>query len=160
MAIVPADLRHFCNLCTRPNNVPSTHYLFVYGTLRKARDGSLHGHLRNRAEFLDTATLPGTLYEISGYPGAVLSTCKPASYIHGEVYCLLQADAVLHTLDRYEECSTDIPQPHEYRRVQRTVTLSIGKSIPAWVYLYNQAVSHRKILESGNYWAYLPAKHN
>lgn len=127
------------------------HYLFVYGTLRKAADGSLHKYLRNRAEFIDTATLPGTLYEISGYPGAVMARSNPTSCIHGEVYRLLQADTVLQAIDSYEECSEDFPQPHEYQRVQQIVTLSTGQAITAWLYLYNHSVSNRKLLENGNY---------
>lgn len=139
--------------------MPPIHYLFVYGTLRKAHDGSLHAYLKDRATFSDTATLPGKLYEIAGYPGAVMSISKPINIIHGEVYRLLQPEAVLQTLDAYEECSVDFPQPHEYRRAQQTVTLSTGKLMTAWVYLYQHPVCRHKMIANGDYAAYLPQKH-
>lgn len=139
--------------------MPPIQYLFVYGSLRKAQDGSMHGYLQRRALFVDTATLPGELYEISGYPGALLESSS-LNRIHGEVYRLLEPEAVLHTLDVYEECSPDFPIPQEYQRIQKTVTLSTGQSVIAWIYVYCHSVIHCKFLENGDYAVYLPQTHH
>lgn len=139
--------------------MPPIQYLFVYGSLRKAQDGSLHTYLKERATFFDTATMPGKLYKIADYPATVVSISKPANIVHGEVYCLLQPETVLQTLDAYEECSVDFPQPHEYQRAQQTITLSTGKLMTAWVYLYQHPVSRHKIIENGDYAVYLPPSH-
>lgn len=133
-------------------------YLFVYGSLRKAKDGSLHRYLQNQTQFIDTATLNGKLFEISGYPGAVVST-NCVSRILGEVYRIKQPEAALHTLDHYEECSPDFPTPHEYRRIQKIITLSTGKPVVAWVYVYCRSVSHCKLIVNGDYAVYLPQSH-
>lgn len=133
--------------------------LFVYGTLRKARDGSLHGLLKNRAIFLGYARMPGKLYQISYYPGAVLTPVKHLTFVQGEVYRLPQPKRLLQLLDEYEECTRLFTRPHEYQRKLVTVKPIYGLALPAWVYLYQRPINKQILIPEGDYWAYLPYTH-
>lgn len=133
--------------------------LFVYGTLRKAHDGSLHPFLHKQAEFIDNACVPGKLYRISTYPGAVLLPAGGGHWIHGELYRLLRPRLTLQQLDDYEECANGFPLPHEYRREQISVTLANNTHPQAWAYLYQHATYDLQRIDTGDYRPYLPASH-
>lgn len=94
-------------------------YLFVYGTLRRSHAGSLHPFLQDRADYIDMASMPGKLYEVKNYPGAV-RRAEDAFRIDGEVYRLHDAKRLLQTLDRYEECTEHFPTSQEYRRRKKS----------------------------------------
>ena len=126
-------------------------HLFVYGTLRKTQRGKLHPYLKNNTLFIDNASLPGKLFQISDYPGAVPGPLYSRHLVYGEVYRLLRPNRVLHILDQYEECAPHFPKPHEYRRVAETVTLSNGKRLQAWVYWFCHPVTGLKQIRSGDY---------
>jgi gamma-glutamylcyclotransferase (GGCT)/AIG2-like uncharacterized protein YtfP len=111
-------------------------YIFVYGTLRRDTNSEMHRLLVQYAEFVCDATYRGKLYQIDYYPGAVPSD-NPDDVVQGEVYLLHQADIVLSLLDRYEECGPDFPEPNEYNRRKQSVLLKDGRTITAWVYIYN-----------------------
>jgi gamma-glutamylcyclotransferase (GGCT)/AIG2-like uncharacterized protein YtfP len=111
-------------------------YIFVYGTLRRDANSEMHHVLVQYAEFVSDATYRGKLYQIDYYPGAVPSD-NPDDVVQGEVYLLHQADIVLSLLDRYEECGPDFPEPNEYNRRKQSVLLKDGRTITAWVYIYN-----------------------
>lgn len=132
--------------------------LFVYGTLRKARDGSLHPFLRRHAEFMAYAQLPGRLYLIDSYPGAVL---RPAAgqVIYGELYRLLHPRPTLAQLDDYEECSASFPEPREYRRERVSLTLVDNSRHKAWAYIYQYATDQLRPLDSGDFSTFLPDTH-
>lgn len=125
-------------------------HLFVYGSLCRETAGSLHPLLSDDAEYCCAAQLPGKLYEIDGYPGAVPSP-STASVIHGELYRLYHPQRLFQRLDAYEECSAHFPQPHEYRRIVETVTTATGKVIAAWIYVYNHGLTGRRLIPSGDY---------
>ena len=126
-------------------------YLFVYGTLRQTSNGSLHPYLKNRAVFISQAKLPGKLYQIRNYPGAVPSPANNECLVHGEVYRLLKPAELLRILDEYEECSRHFPKPHEYQRLAASVTLADGKQIQAWVYWFRHPTSGFRQIVSGDY---------
>ncbi len=130
-------------------------YLFVYGSLRKNTQDRLHPLLQGHADFLQFASIPGQLYEIDHYPGAVNCSNQQAYRIYGEIYQILNPETLLASLDLYEECSTDFPTPHEYSRCQLEVSLSEHKAIKAWVYLYNRPVTGLTQIISGDYRPYL-----
>ncbi|QPK64719.1 gamma-glutamylcyclotransferase [Methylomonas sp. LL1] len=129
-------------------------YLFVYGTLRKTQDGRLHPYLKKRAVFIDHASLPGKLYQIGCYPGAVPEPAASGFRVHGEVYRLLDPARLLPILDEYEECTGHFPQPHEYRRVSASVTLADGWPLKAWVYWFRHSTAGLRQISSGDYLDY------
>lgn len=129
----------------------SIEHLFVYGTLCRQTDGALHPLLGKDAEYVCNGHLPGRLYEIDGYPGALLLSAPASSIIHGELYRLLNPQSLLQRIDVYEECAAHFPQPHEYRRAVVKVDSDGGKSIQAWIYLYNHPLAGRRMIASGDY---------
>ena len=98
-------------------------FLFVYGTLRRGQ--GLHVELlQTRAEFVGEAWMPGTLYDLGWYPGAV---AEGDQVISGELYRLPEPRSALRSLDAVEG--------GEFRRVAVRVRLADGGTRRAWVYL-------------------------
>ena len=100
--------------------------LFVYGTLRRASAHEFARLLRARATYLGQARMPGRLYQLTRYPGAVLSD-RPEEWVRGEVFQLDGRD-VLAALDDYEGA--------DFQRVVTSIHLEDGRQIEAWVYVY------------------------
>lgn len=122
--------------------------LFVYGTLQ--RQGAAHQLLVGQASYLGSAWLQGRLYEVSGYPGAVLSD-NSRDCIHGELYRMHQPDILLARLDEYEEIGPQYPQPHEYRRMQVSVRTALQKNHTAWTYIYTRCTVNLIRIPSGSW---------
>jgi gamma-glutamylcyclotransferase (GGCT)/AIG2-like uncharacterized protein YtfP len=139
--------------------VPAVNHLFVYGSLRKANDGSLHALFKNQALFMGNANLSGKLYLIDNYPGLVLVTAFCGYAVQGEVYRLNQPNQLLKKLDEYEECTQHFRQPHEYRRLTKSVTLSNERRLTCWVYVYNRQTAGLTEIIGGDFLSYLPQSH-
>lgn len=129
-------------------------YLFVYGSLRRDANGNLHDLLLNQVEFINLATMTGTLYNICDYPGALYCDNTETDLVFGEVYRLYDPISLLSRLDEYEECSESFPQPHEYWRKVVPCILADRQCITAWVYLYNRPVDSLIRIVDGNFLAY------
>jgi gamma-glutamylcyclotransferase (GGCT)/AIG2-like uncharacterized protein YtfP len=63
-------------------------FLFVYGTLRKPIASGIHPMLAGGCEYYEEGIMQGTLYEVSGYPGAIQSI-GTKDKVFGELYQLL-----------------------------------------------------------------------
>jgi gamma-glutamylcyclotransferase (GGCT)/AIG2-like uncharacterized protein YtfP len=120
-------------------------YIFVYGTLRRDASNKMSHLLAKYAEFVDAAVYHGKLYKVDYYPGVVPSD-DPNDAVQGEVYQLHQADAVLPLLDQYEECGPEFPEPNEYSRQRQSVLLKDGRTVMAWVYLYNHSTEGLELI--------------
>ena len=127
-----------------------TEFIFAYGTLRKQMASSKHHLLANHCEYFSEGVMPGKLYEVCGYPGAIESS-DANDKVFGELYKILDQQPLLERLDEYEECSCRFPMPHEYSRKLLCVELTGGGSVVAWVYLYNHDVSNLRQIISGDY---------
>lgn len=127
-------------------------FIFVYGTLRKQVALDIYDVLANHCEYFSDGVMQGTLYEVTGYPGAIES-CDANDKVFGELYKMLDRKRVLDRLDEYEECSERFPMPYEYSRKQLSIGLIGGGSVVAWVYLYKYDVSKLKQIISGDYLA-------
>jgi gamma-glutamylcyclotransferase (GGCT)/AIG2-like uncharacterized protein YtfP len=125
-------------------------FIFVYGTLRKQIASDMNNVLVNYGEYFSDGVMPGKLYEVCGYPGAIESS-DTKDKVFGELYKLHNQKLVLTLLDEYEECSDWFPAPHEYIRKQISIELFGGGSVVAWVYLYNYSVSNLQQIKSGDY---------
>jgi gamma-glutamylcyclotransferase (GGCT)/AIG2-like uncharacterized protein YtfP len=126
-----------------------SHYLFVYGTLRRDAQHPMADCLQQQAQWIGPASYQGKLYKIADYP-AVVASSNPVDKVYGEVYQLFSAD-LWSRLDDYEECSPSFPPPTEYRRLLQTVYLADGGEISAWIYLYNRDISGFEVIESGDF---------
>lgn len=125
-------------------------YIFVYGTLRRDANSEMHRLLAKYAEFVDDAAYQGRLYKIDYYPGAVPSD-DPNDVVQGEVYQLHRADVVLHLLDQYEESGPEFQEPNEYIRRKQAVLLNNGRTVMAWVYVYNHPTTGLELIKSANF---------
>jgi gamma-glutamylcyclotransferase (GGCT)/AIG2-like uncharacterized protein YtfP len=124
--------------------------LFVYGTLMRGYVHPMARLLSANADFLGEAFCRGRLYMVKHYPGLVLS--DDANHIvHGELYRLRDADALLREFDMYEACGEGFPEPTQYLRQMFSVTLADGSRSEAWTYVYNWPVAKLKLIESGRF---------
>ena len=125
-------------------------FIFVYGTLRKQIASNMHHVFASYGEYFSDGFMPGKLYEVCGYPGAIESS-DANDKVFGELYKIDNQKLVLARLDEYEECSDKFPMPQEYIRKPLCIELSGGGSVVAWVYLYNHDVSKLQQIISGDY---------
>ncbi|MGZ8191044.1 MAG: gamma-glutamylcyclotransferase family protein [Methylococcaceae bacterium] len=129
-------------------------YIFVYGTLKRNTHSKMHHFLAKYAEFVDNACYRGKLYNISYYPG-VIPSHDPDDVVFGEVYLLQCADFVIASLDQYEECGPDFPEPNEYIRKQQDIFLGNGDIVTAWVYIYNHSTEGLEQIKPADFLTYL-----
>ncbi len=141
-------------MATRENDL-----LFVYGTLLTLADHPLGASMREHCRRLGPGSIQARLYiiddpdepGINSYPGAVPSGDADDS-VHGEVYRVTgNAAELFMILDRYEACSPDRPQPHEFQRRSMPVRIVGGEPVEATVYLYTWDVSRARHVPSGRY---------
>ena len=123
--------------------------IFVYGTLRKDARGQVLSPLCRGWEFRGYGTVPGLLYDFGAYPGAV-PTEDSKRRILGELYLLPQPEVMLPPIDRYEGCSDEDEQPHEFERELVDVEMEDGSVERAWIYWYRPEPLGRE-LPSGDY---------
>lgn len=118
----------------------STH-LFVYGSLRRNRTGASHPLLAG-AEHLGDATVQGTLYRVSWYPGLVLAG---ESRVHGELFAFpeARAAAMIAALDEYEGT--------QYARELARVQLADGRDVESYVYTYRGPTAGLPVIASGDF---------
>jgi gamma-glutamylcyclotransferase (GGCT)/AIG2-like uncharacterized protein YtfP len=116
-------------------------HLFVYGTLRRGSNIQEARLLQGRARFVGDARMPGRLYGLGRYPGAV-PAAKDGEWICGEVYKMEDSAGLLSVLDEYEGSS--------FERAVSSVHTDSGKTIECWVYLYVGRTPGR-LIESGDW---------
>ncbi len=125
--------------------------LFVYGTLRRDPSHEMFHLLAKHARYLGDATVSGRLFDLGEYPGMISS--NGTSQVVGEIYEIDKTkwDDVITRLDTYEGCSSDDPEPHEYRRELVNARLTTGGEIPAWAYVLNSWPDTDQEIKSGDY---------
>ncbi len=125
-------------------------YLFVYGTLLKDFDSYMSKFLNRNSEFIGTGYFNGRLYQISWYPGAVLSDL-PSEKVFGHLFKIHNEEKTFQILDDYEGIGLTAEHPNEYKRELIQAYLESNLKINAWVYVYNLPTIHLKLITSGNY---------
>lgn len=129
--------------------------LFVYGTLMSHADNAFAGMLAEHARKVCNATFQGKMYRVKQtqrpfvYP-AVVASDDPSDVVHGEIYQLSSAD-LFETLDEYEACGPNTPQPHEYRRQILDVQTTEGECIKAHIYLYARPTAGLEEIRGGEF---------
>lgn len=125
--------------------------LFVYGTLRRDPAHEMFHLLAKHARYVGDGTVSGRLFDLGEYPGMVASNDK--SKVIGELYEIDRAKwrDVISRLDRYEGCSPDDPEPHEYRRELVNARLDSGAVLSAWAYVLNGWPATDQEIKSGDY---------
>jgi gamma-glutamylcyclotransferase (GGCT)/AIG2-like uncharacterized protein YtfP len=110
-------------------------YLFAYGSLRWGATNPTARHLHGLASWMGIGRMPGRIYSLGDYPGAVLDE-NCGQWVEGDVFQLGDSQAVFRVLDPYEGIGDEFPQPHEYLR-QRCPVYFHGEVLSCWVYLHN-----------------------
>ena len=123
-------------------------YLFVYGTLLD-KQNEFGAYLNDNCTFYTNGKMPGKLYDLGEYPGAVL-TSEENRYVYGKIYQLNNLEKTLEILDDYEGFGLEQEQPNLFMRELTDIETSPGK-IVCWVYLYNLPVDGFIQVESGIY---------
>jgi gamma-glutamylcyclotransferase (GGCT)/AIG2-like uncharacterized protein YtfP len=123
--------------------MPEAHLFFVYGTLRRGDDNDIT-RLVPPPLFIGEATIAGTMYHLSGYPGVTLGG---SSQIIGEVYAV--SAELEKKLDAIE---SEYPaQPDEYAKRAIRVQV-VGQWHDCFVYEINAAYTAGKpIIASGDW---------
>jgi gamma-glutamylcyclotransferase (GGCT)/AIG2-like uncharacterized protein YtfP len=122
--------------------------LFVYGTLLNGENESAV-YLKTNSRFYSEGKIPGKLYNIGKYPGAVLlPDCK--DYIYGRVLQLDHPENAFAIIDDYEGYRADQSIPNEFIRLISLVETSSAQ-INCWIYVYNLSISGLKLIKSGRY---------
>jgi gamma-glutamylcyclotransferase (GGCT)/AIG2-like uncharacterized protein YtfP len=127
-----------------------TQYLFAYGTLRPGQAPAEIAPVADKLLPVSEGTIRGSLYDLGHYPGAVLEP-STAHEIHGTVFLLPEAPAVLATLDAYEEYNPNDPAGSQFLRELNKVALPSGATLDCWIYVYNAPVDPSRIVPSGIY---------
>ena len=125
-------------------------YLFVYGTLLKDFNSYMSKFLERNSEFVGSGYFQGNLYEISWYPGAVLSN-NPEHKVYGHVFKIKNPEKTFQVLDDYEGISDSGEHTNEYTRTLIEVYFNETERIYSYVYVYNLPVSNLKHISSGKY---------
>ena len=124
-------------------------YLFVYGTLRPGRAPAPLAPYVGRCRCVGAGSTPGRLYDLRSYPGAVLDPAG-GQLVHGQ---LLEVpdEATLDRLDAYEGYDPADRAGSLFVRTRCDVTLGDGRTVGAWVYVYNRDLSRARPVPDGRY---------
>ncbi|OBQ55288.1 hypothetical protein VQ01_07335 [Tamlana sp. s12] len=125
-------------------------YLFVYGTLLKGVKNDMSRFLVAHSQFVGTGSFQGKLYQVSWFPGAVVSS-NTQEKVYGSVFKIDDFENVFKVLDAYEGI-TPVPSESDlFKRESVQARLDDGTPIETWVYLYNRSVNHLKWISSGDF---------
>jgi gamma-glutamylcyclotransferase (GGCT)/AIG2-like uncharacterized protein YtfP len=116
-----------------------TRYLFAYGTLLPDAAPAGIAKAIGRMRRLGAARVPGSLYDLGGYPGAKLDP-KAKTKIRGVVFELPDDPEFLRQLDRYEEYDPRDPSGSLFTRERKRVELEGAekRSRLCWIYVFNR----------------------
>ena len=126
--------------------------LFVYGTLRPPSAPPALAHILRLASSLGPAWVPGLLYDLGSYPGAIASPSGAQEHrIHGAVLQLAGPRAWLPELDVYEGFDPSSPDTSLFVRTPCTATLVSGQALRCWIYLYRGTPAAGAHIPSGRW---------
>ena len=128
-------------------------HLFVCGTLRPGLAPDEVAGLMGRMLRIGLASVPGRLYDLGDYPGAVLDPNCDAKII-GEVFQLPDDHAALAALDAYEGIDPQDSNAGLFVRREAEITLDDGVNLRCWIYVYNREVESAALITGGDYLIY------
>ena len=113
--------------------------VFVYGALRK---GASNAWRMERALFVGSASVAGTLVKVDWYPGLVLDG---ETRVKGEVYEV--DEKTLRELDAFEGIGVN----NEYKRVKGKVLLEDGAELECSIYEWQLGVANYEVVANGDW---------
>lgn len=126
-----------------PHSPSEARHVFVYGTLRRGGRNDI-ARFRPAPRYVADARIPGTLYDLGSYPGAVLGG---SGVLVGEVYAI--TPSLEAQLDRLEEVRPD--DSGEY--IKREVRVKAGAAeLLCLVYeIHQNRIAGRNVIASGDW---------
>ncbi len=124
--------------------------LFVCGTLLPELVPATLKNLVARFAFVGSGVVRGSLYDLGEYPGAVPDD-SAATLIVGKVFRLPADDTLLKALDDYEGYDPRSPSASLFMRTRCHVTLSDGRPLECWMYIYNRPTDGLPLIADGDY---------
>lgn len=125
-------------------------YLFVYGTLMQDFKNEMSKFLVSHSQFISNGYFNGKLFEVDGFPGAILSENKEDK-VYGSIFKLNDNEFIFKVLDVYEGIDATSKVPDLYKRNIITAFLENGELLQTWVYLYNLSTTNLIQITSGKY---------
>ena len=123
-------------------------FVFFYGTLMAGFDRRRRAGIDTKLTYRGRGSIRASLFDLGIYPAAVPS---PEGVVWGEVYQMVDQEAVLRALDDIEGYRTDDPDKSLYARSEADVTMPDGSIERAWVYFYNAPLGKAPRIASGDY---------
>ncbi len=130
-------------------------HLFVYGTLLAQAAHPVGDLLRAHGKLIGRGWIQARLYDLGSYPGAVLSEFAE-DIVRGEVYRVKDWGGIACRIDAYEGCADNDQEPRQFQRLKVAVNLN-GGTVIAWAYLYTGETAGGRLIQGGDYGAYLRA---
>ena len=134
------------------------HQLFVYGSLRSGFNHPAYAYISNHFVLVGSAKVKGKLYDLGSYPAALPATDE--CYILGELYRLKEEQEFSWAIAQIDDYEGVNPEPGEnalYIREMTTVYIN-DQTTHAWIYWYNNDVSGKPLIASGDVLDYLQQK--
>jgi gamma-glutamylcyclotransferase (GGCT)/AIG2-like uncharacterized protein YtfP len=127
-----------------------TSHLFVYGTLLPHRAPAAIAPALGKLRTVGEGTVPGYLYDLGEYPGAIVDKTAKAS-IHGTVFAMPGDEEFRRTLDEYEGYDPRNASFSLFLRRVEAVRLAAGPALDCWMYVYNRGLRGAKRIPGGRY---------
>jgi len=137
---------------------PGVYHLFVYGSLRSGFQSPAYEYISRFFTLISEAKVKGKLFDMGSYPAAV-----PTSedvFITGELYIIKDESEfswAIGQLDDYEGVNVESDEIQLYRR-ELSEILAGDEKFTAWMYWYNQDVSGKPEIVSGDVIEYIKSK--
>jgi gamma-glutamylcyclotransferase (GGCT)/AIG2-like uncharacterized protein YtfP len=132
--------------------------LFVYGTLSPSLAPAHVREIMAGLKQLSSGFMPGRLYDLGDYPGAVFDVGAPTR-VYGEVFELPSDSRLISRLDEYEGFSPADPPSSLFIREKRPIIVTNNVQLSCWVYLYNRDPGNLPLIPAGNYSAWFATHH-
>lgn len=129
--------------------------VFFYGTLMAGFDRRRRAEIDRQLKYVGRGSIQAALFDLGIYPAAVPA---PDGVVWGEVYEMVDPQAVLAALDEIEGHRPDDPDHSLYTRGLTEVTLPGGTRAAAWVYFYNAPLGRAARIPSGDYLDHVKAR--
>ena len=124
--------------------------VFLYGTLLPEHAPAAMAATVARLREVGEGSVPGRLYDLGAYPGAVLDPAS-STRVRGRVFVLPDDPGVLAALDGYEGFDRADARASLFVRTRATVDLATGDTTDAWIYVYNRQPGPAPPIASGRF---------
>ncbi|MCG5547398.1 gamma-glutamylcyclotransferase family protein [Halorhodospira halochloris] len=138
--------------------------LFAYGTiLDNPQDPQVQAAITRYTDKIDDAYVPGRLYDLGSFPGAVPllgGKEQQQHWVKGQILEIIDSHRVFKVLDAYEDADINHPKAGMFRREKVTVTPNSASEEPFTCYIYwiNKVPPYAHRIEDGDWLSHTKRK--